>query len=40
VFPLKVRTQPQVKRAGYLDPDGGMLFIGPEAERRFRQRIS
>ncbi|MHC0429486.1 DEAD/DEAH box helicase [Streptomyces sp. O3] len=23
---------------GYLDQDGGMLFIGPEAERRFGQR--
>ena len=23
---------------GYLDSDGGMLFIGPEAERRFGQR--
>ncbi|SQE00293.1 hypothetical protein FMEAI12_6460002 [Parafrankia sp. Ea1.12] len=25
-------------RAGYLDSDGGMLFIGPEAERRFGHR--
>ncbi|MGW7002046.1 DEAD/DEAH box helicase [Streptomyces sp. NPDC054933] len=25
-------------REGYLDQDGGMLFIGPEAERRFGQR--
>ncbi|SIO85594.1 DEAD/DEAH box helicase [Nocardiopsis sp. JB363] len=24
--------------AGYLDSDGGMLFIGPEAERRFGKR--
>ncbi|GLW09627.1 ATP-dependent helicase [Microtetraspora sp. NBRC 13810] len=24
--------------AGFLDEDGGMLFIGPEAERRFGQR--
>ncbi|KPM55963.1 ATP-dependent helicase [Frankia sp. R43] len=25
-------------RAGYLDSDGGMLFVGPEAERRFGHR--
>ncbi|WP_101831128.1 DEAD/DEAH box helicase, partial [Frankia canadensis] len=25
-------------RAGYLDADGGMLFVGPEAERRFGHR--
>ncbi|ONH21851.1 DEAD/DEAH box helicase [Pseudofrankia asymbiotica] len=25
-------------RAGYLDSDGGLLFIGPEAERRFGRR--
>jgi ATP-dependent helicase Lhr and Lhr-like helicase len=25
-------------REGYLDSDGGMLFIGPEAERRFGRR--
>jgi hypothetical protein len=35
VFPLKIRTQPQVKRANYLGQDGGTLFIGPETERRF-----
>ncbi len=25
-------------RSGYLDSDGGMLFVGPEAERRFGHR--
>jgi hypothetical protein len=29
-----------VKRAGYLGQDGGTLFIGPEAERRFGNGIS
>ncbi|WP_329062107.1 DEAD/DEAH box helicase [Streptomyces sp. NBC_01429] len=39
--PFGASAQPVVRHLvdeGYLDRDGGMLFIGPEAERRFGQR--
>ncbi len=39
--PFDRSAEPLVRhlvRMGYLDSDGGMLFIGPEAERRFGHR--
>lgn len=39
--PFGASAEPVVRHLvdqGYLDRDGGMLFIGPEAERRFGQR--
>lgn len=39
--PFQAAAEPIVRHLvaeGYLDKDGGLLFIGPEAERRFGQR--
>lgn len=39
--PFQQTAEPVVRhlvREGYLDQDGGMLFVGPEAERRFGHR--